>query len=99
MKHDINIGLGKANNSTGKKLKKRLEDLERRAGSSSASPEQSHEELSEQDTLPSEQISPNASRRQCSSSNNVRRDRTPEVLTQQYVLPSNGRIAYLRNNY
>lgn len=31
--------------STGKKIKRRLEDLERRAGSSSASPEQSHTEL------------------------------------------------------
>jgi len=30
---------------TGKKLKRRLEDLERRAGSSSASPEQSHAEI------------------------------------------------------
>jgi hypothetical protein len=29
----------------GKKLKRRLEDLERRAASASASPEQSHEEL------------------------------------------------------
>lgn len=31
--------------ATGKKLKRRLEDLERRAASASASPEQSHEEL------------------------------------------------------
>lgn len=31
--------------SSGKKIKRRLEDLERRAGSSSASPEQSHAEL------------------------------------------------------
>lgn len=31
--------------NAGKKLKRRLEDLERRAASSSASPEQSHEEL------------------------------------------------------
>src|SRR2546423_15469505 len=30
---------------TGKKLKRRLEDLERRAASTSASPEQSHQEL------------------------------------------------------
>lgn len=35
----------RANNPKGKKLKRRLEDLERRAASSSASPEQSHEEL------------------------------------------------------
>lgn len=33
------------NHLTGKKIKRRLEDLERRAGSSSASPEQSHAEL------------------------------------------------------
>jgi hypothetical protein len=33
-------------NHAGKKLKRRLEDLERRAASSSASPEQSHQELS-----------------------------------------------------
>lgn len=36
-----------SNSFVGKKLKKRLEDLERRAGSSSASPEQRHEELAE----------------------------------------------------
>ncbi len=34
-----------ADNLAGKKLKRRLEDLERRAASASASPEQSHEEL------------------------------------------------------
>lgn len=35
---------------TGKKLKRRLEDLERRAASASASPEQSHEELDQTKT-------------------------------------------------
>lgn len=38
-------GISNTDNSSGKKIKRRLEDLERRAGSSSASPEQSHAEL------------------------------------------------------
>ncbi len=77
---------------SGKKLKKRLEDLERRAGSSSASPEQRHEELAQTETSdPSEQSPQAGGRRQRSSSSQIRRDRTPEVLHQQYVLPSDDR--------
>lgn len=38
-------GIFNVDESSGKKIKRRLEDLERRAGSSSASPEQSHAEL------------------------------------------------------
>lgn len=75
--------------STGKKLKKRLEDLERRAGSSSASPEQRHEELATTGESPSSQASPQPGmQRQRSSSSQIRRDRTPEVFHQQYTLPS-----------
>jgi hypothetical protein len=73
------------NNLLGKKLKKRLEDLERRAGSSSASPEQRPVELSRSDSVTS--ISASASRQRSTSSQH-RRDHTPEVLAQQYVLPS-----------
>ncbi|KAF2173289.1 hypothetical protein M409DRAFT_17232 [Zasmidium cellare ATCC 36951] len=70
-----------------KKLKKRLEDLERRAGSSSASPEQRHEELPHADSIPSN----SSSSSQRKSSHGSRRERTPDVLTQQYVLPSDDR--------
>ena len=82
------------NSQSGKKLKKRLEDLERRAGSSSASPEQRHEELAVPETSSPEQSSESGSRRQRSSSNQLRRDRTPEVLAQQYVLPSDDRAMF-----
>ena len=81
----------RSNILSGKKLKKRLEDLERRAGSSSASPEQSHEELPEPESGVSEHTPQLGTQRQRSNSNQVRRDRTPEVLNQQYVLPSDDR--------
>ncbi|KAK4902040.1 hypothetical protein LTS10_011924 [Elasticomyces elasticus] len=74
-----------------KKLKKRLEDLERRAGSSSASPEQRHEELVRSESVTSDQSTHSAhstSPRQRSNSNQAARARTPEVLNQHYVLPS-----------
>ena len=77
--------------SIGKKLKKRLEDLERRAGSSSASPEQKHEELPHKATTPSSLSLSSASQRQRSTSSHIRRDHTPEILAQQYVLPSEDR--------
>ena len=77
------------NSLIGKKLKKRLEDLERRAGSSSASPEQRHEELPE--TIVASQASQGSAQRQRSTSSHIRRDRTPDVLAQQYVLPSDDR--------
>lgn len=76
-----------SNSCPGKKLKKRLEDLERRAGSSSASPEQRHEELPNADAIPSN----SSSSTQRKSSHGSRRERTPDVLTQQYVLPSDDR--------
>ena len=44
-----------ADRAIGKKLKRRLEDLERRAASASASPEQSHEELDQPPTESSEE--------------------------------------------
>lgn len=75
----------------GKKLKKRLEDLERRAGSSSASPEQKHEELAESEAVSRPQSSNAALQRQRSASSHMSRDRTPEVLSQRYVLPSDDR--------
>lgn len=81
-----------SNPSPGKKLKKRLEDLERRAGSSSASPEQTHEELNSPEPVPAPSASPStSSQRQRSSSSLSRREHTPEVLAQQYVLPSDDR--------
>jgi len=65
-----------------KKLKRRLEDLERRAGSSSASPEQSHSELA---TLPTKEPSDKQSQsmaRQSSRSSNPREvpRASPELL-------------------
>lgn len=76
-----------------KKLKKRLEDLERRAGSSSASPEQRHEELPQSDGLsPAHALG--GIQRQRSNSSRISRERTPEALTQQYVLPSDDRSMF-----
>nr|POE49363.1 apicidin f cluster transcription factor apf2 [Quercus suber] len=76
----------------GKKLKKRLEDLERRAGSCSASPEQKHEELHHSEDSPSELSSScSGSSRPRSQGGRSRRDRTPEILNQQYVLPADDR--------
>lgn len=80
--------------SLGKKLKKRLEDLERRAGSSSASPEPKHEELPQSVSLSSDQSPELGAQRQRSSSNQIRRDRTPEVFAQHYVLPSDDRSMF-----
>lgn len=79
--------------SAGKKLKKRLEDLERRAGSSSASPEQRHEELAVPEASPSD-YSESSTQRPRSNSNQNRRDRTPDVLAQQYILPSDDRSMF-----
>lgn len=67
-----------------KKLKKRLEDLERRAGSSSASPEQQPAELSRSDSV----VASSTSSRPRSTSSQLRRDHTPDVMAQTYVLPS-----------
>ncbi|EME49728.1 hypothetical protein DOTSEDRAFT_68488 [Dothistroma septosporum NZE10] len=77
-----------------KKLKKRLEDLERRAGSSSASPEQRHEELLSSSDGLSPARSIGAPQRQRSSSSRISRERTPEALAQQYVLPSDDRSMF-----
>lgn len=75
---------------SGKKLKKRLEDLEARARSSSGSPEQSHEELAEPESAP-EHAASISNQQQRSGSNHSRSDRTPETVHQQYVLPSEDR--------
>jgi len=76
------------NATVGKKLKKRLEDLERRAGSSSASPEQRHEELAQPEAVnPNHQASqPTASRRR--TVGDTLRAHTPEVVNQHYMLPN-----------
>ncbi|TKA39283.1 hypothetical protein B0A54_08592 [Friedmanniomyces endolithicus] len=71
-----------------KKLKKRLEDLERRAGSNSASPEQRHEELARSESVTSDQTTHSNESPRLSTSNQAARARTPEVLNQHYVLPS-----------
>jgi hypothetical protein len=77
-----------SHSSLGKKLKKRLEDLERRAGSSSASPEQRPVELSRSDSVASMHASSSNGSRPRSTSSQLRRDHTPDVMAQTYVLPS-----------
>ncbi|EMD00993.1 hypothetical protein BAUCODRAFT_118710 [Baudoinia panamericana UAMH 10762] len=71
-----------------KKLKKRLEDLERRAGSSSASPEQVHEELAQLEAATSDQASSTTTSRLRANSSHIGRERTPETLNQHYQLPT-----------
>ncbi|KAM3067152.1 hypothetical protein ACMFMG_011706 [Clarireedia jacksonii] len=61
-----------------KKLKRRLEDLERRAGSSSASPPQAHAELPQQSDCSNET-------QQSRSSPEVRRKVSPRLLASQYT--------------
>lgn len=92
--HRVKLTKAGAKALAGKKLKKRLEDLERRAGSSSASPEQSHEELALPENASSTQATGLASQRQRSRSNQNARDRTPEVVSQHYVLPSDDRSMF-----
>ncbi len=68
-------------NSTGKKLKRRLEDLERRAGSSSASPPQMHAEIQQQQRL-FEHV------QQYKSSPEIRHQQlSPRLVPSQYTPP------------
>lgn len=74
----------KADEGTGKKIKKRLEDLERRAGSSSASPEQCHAELAPMiESRPIHQRHDESVKRQRSKpvSSSRNRRRSPELLS------------------
>nr|OQO06827.1 hypothetical protein B0A51_17446 [Rachicladosporium sp. CCFEE 5018] len=71
-----------------KKLKKRLEDLERRAGSSSTSPEVRSRELASSESGISSHNSGDESHRPQSISNQMLRDRTPDMVPQHYILPS-----------
>lgn len=64
-----------------KKLKRRLEDLERRAASSSASPEQSHEELDNSHSDHSESSVSSRTLSESSAGTEVTRTMSPEVLT------------------
>lgn len=64
-----------------KKLKRRLEDLERRAGSSSASPEQSHSELATTAPAKESKQSPSMARQASRSSTSHETQRaSPEIL-------------------
>ncbi|KAF2486869.1 hypothetical protein BDY17DRAFT_308226 [Neohortaea acidophila] len=73
-----------------KKLKKRLEDLEKRAGSSSASPEQTHEELPETSELPLDWD--DDTRRDSSSSAQASFDHaSPDLLPQSITSPLDDR--------
>jgi hypothetical protein len=64
-----------------KKLKRRLEDLERRAGSSSASPPQAHAELHQQPDRSNE------TQQYRRSPENVQRQVSPRLLPSQYTPP------------
>jgi len=77
----------KADKGTGKKIKRRLEDLERRAGSSSASPEQSHAELAPMiESRPMHQRNDESVKRQRSKQDPSSRYRrkSPEPLSHRY---------------
>lgn len=77
-----------------KKLKKRLEDLERRAGSDSASPEQTHEDLPSSRSSSEDQASQASSQEQPPSSTGLDgRDADP-LFTQQYTLPVDDRSMF-----
>ncbi len=77
----------KANERTGKKIKRRLEDLERRAGSSSASPEQSHADLAPMiESRPIHQRHDDSVKRQRPKQDSANRGRrkSPEGLSHPY---------------
>lgn len=77
-------------NRKGKKIKRRLEDLERRAGSSSASPEQSHAELAPmiQERQPNRRNEEGIKRKQSKQDPAARgRRRSPEPLFTPYSTP------------
>jgi hypothetical protein len=67
---------------TGKKLKRRLEDLERRAGSSSASPPQMHVELQKAD-----RVNEAANQQYKRSPEVIHRQPSPRLLPSQYTPP------------
>ncbi|KAH9809523.1 basic region leucin zipper [Teratosphaeria destructans] len=78
----------------GKKLKKRLEDLEKRAGSSSVSPEQKHSELADIQDDTSGQVFRTSSTKRRSMSSQTTRDRSPGILNQHCSLPSDDRLMF-----
>ena len=76
-------------NEIGKKIKRRLEDLERRAGSSSASPEQSHAELAPiLESKPANQRDEESLRKQRSKQESSSRNsrRSPETFSHSYPM-------------
>lgn len=75
------------NKPTGKKLKKRLEELERRAASSSASPEQKHEELDRSGLPPRDQASRHGSTKDSLDIPRKQHAQSPEFLSSQYHTP------------
>lgn len=83
-----------ANGGSGKKLKKRLEDLEKRAGSSSASPEQKHEELPDFETTSSNRASHSTGQRLRSSSNQMRQSRGSEMFNQHHSAPADDKSMF-----
>lgn len=76
---------GFADGLTGKKLKRRLEDLERRAASASASPEQSHAELDYPTSGHCEEVNTEKRLRVTSSKAEYSRQRSQEPPTHHYL--------------
>ena len=78
----------------GKKLKRRLEDLERRAGSSSASPEQSHQELVQPVLESVESDAPSIKRRASSNSKQINPRQMSDIVISNYMPPQNDRSLF-----
>jgi hypothetical protein len=72
---------------TGKKLKRRLEDLERRAGSSSASPPQIHAEIQQE-------RQPQNTQQYKRSPEVVHRQPSPRILPNQYTPPMEDNLMF-----
>ncbi|KAK5017553.1 hypothetical protein LTR39_001483 [Cryomyces antarcticus] len=84
-------GQTSANTQAGKKLKKRLEDLERRAASSSASPEQSHEELERSCSQPRDDGSQQSHPSYSSDGSHLDRHMSPELSQNHFYLSQDDR--------
>ncbi|KAK4965243.1 hypothetical protein LTR66_012160 [Elasticomyces elasticus] len=70
-----------------KKLKKRLEDLERRAASTSASPEQRHKELDPSELQPHQETTLYLSPKLCAATVHIERCQSPGQMHTPYMQP------------
>jgi hypothetical protein len=79
--------------ASGKKLKRRLEDLERRAASTSASPEQSYQELAQPDERAGSEKHRQSSRGPSTTTAQRRLQRSPEPVSREFRRPREERTA------